>query len=501
MRRVISVWLPSFPTDRWRRSLGCALPADVPLVTAGHDGSRRIIAAADPAAIAQGLRPGMTLAHAQAILPGLRVIEARPRADAKHLTRIAAWCLRYAPMTAPDPPDGIWIDAAGSTHLAGGEMALLQDIVCRLEQDGFAARAAMADTPGAAYAVARHGPPVSVIPPGGQAPTLAGLPIEGLRLPGATIDGLRRLGFRLIGPLAAAARAPMARRFGAEIGCRLDQAHGPMFEPIVPVIPFETIRRRLAFVEPISTAPAFARVISRLTRSVCTRLEAAGLGARRLELRFERVDATTQTIGIGTAQPSRDFSHLGRLLEENIEKIDPGAGVEAMQLVVTLADRLDYRQTSTHSHDRDAGLAALIDRLGNRLGAERVYRVEPVESDVPERAVRRVPPLAPARGAWPVALPRPIRLLTPPQPVFALAKLPDEPPRAFIWKRRRFRIRRADGPERIHGEWWRRDSERLAVRDYYQVEDEHGARFWLYRSGDGVDPETGNLAWFLHGIF
>ncbi len=472
------------------------------MVTAAQDGGRRIVAAADRAAQALGLRPGMKLAHAQAILPGLTVVEAQPQADAENLFELAAWCLRYAPMTAPAPPDGVWIDAIGSAHLAGGEAALLHDILARLRQAGFSTRAAIADTPGSAHAAARHGEAITVVPPGCQIQAISNLPIEGLRLPEAMTGALRRLGFTRISALAAVPRAPIARRFGQEIGRRLDQASGKIFEPITPVLPIKILRQRLAFVEPICTAPAIATVIARLTASVCVMLEKAGLGASRLDLSFERIDATVQTIRIGTARPSRDAFHLGRLLAERIEQVDPGAGVEAMQLAVTLAGRLAYSQIESDpaSHP-DAGLSTLIDRLSNRLGAGRVYRVEPVESDVPERSVRRVSPLTVSGNGWPASLPRPARLLTPPQPVLALAKLPDEPPRAFTWRHRRFRVRRADGPERIHGEWWRREGETLAVRDYYQVEDEEGGRFWLYRRGDGVDPETGDLAWFLHGIF
>ena len=101
---------------------------------------------------------------------------------------------------------------------------------------------------------------------------------------------------------------------------------------------------------------------------------------------------------------------------------------------------------------------------------------------------------------WP-SWTRPTRLLDPPQAVEAVSALPDHPPAAFTWRRHRHRIRRADGPERITGEWWRRNGEMAAVRDYWQVEDETGRRFWLYRRGDGQDAATGDLRWFLHGVF
>jgi protein ImuB len=464
-------------------------------VTSAHDGHRRVIAAADAAA------------QAQARIPGLAVTEAEPKADTATLGRLATWCLRYAPLTAPDPPDGVWIDATGAAHLAGGEAAMLADLVDRLHQVGFAARAAIADTPGAAHAMARHGEGVKkilpIVPPGATAPTLAPLPIRALRLPDETVTTLHRLGLTRIGQLMAAPRAPLARRFGATLLRRLDQALGQVFEPIVPIDPPKLISRRLPFPEPLVTAEALSAAIARLARSVCRRLERGGLGARRLDLLLERVDGGVQAIRVGTAQPAHDPAHLARLLDEQLETVDPGQGIEAMRLTLPLVEPFTQTETAALLDDEaPPDLSVLLDRLANRLGAELVYRVAPVESDVPERSVRRIPPLAPpTRRTWPADLPRPVRLLSPPQPVRALAPLPDHPPVAFTWRRKRFRVRRADGPERIHGEWWRRDAETLAVRDYFQVEDEDGRRFWLFRRGDGVDAETGDLSWFLHGIF
>ena len=462
------------------------------------------------------------------------VTQAEPEADAAALDRLAVWCLRYAPLVAPAPPDGVWIDATGAAHLAGGEAALLADLVARLRRAGFAARAAIADTPGAAHAVVRYGinllplglrdgEKTIIVPPGATATTLAPLPIRALRLSDETVAALHGLGLTHIGQLMTAPRAPLARRFGAALLRRLDQALGKVFEPIAPLDPPEVISRRLPFPEPLLTAEALSAVIARLTRSVCRRLEHAGLGARRMDLLFERVDGSVQALRIGTSRPARDPAHLARLLDERLETVDPGPGIEAMRLTLPLVEPFAHTQTAhiltahtltaigqsgigqtaTLLDDEVApDLSVLLDRLANRLGAERMYRVAPAESDVPERSVRHIPALAPpTRRTWPVELPRPARLLSPPQPVRALAPLPDHPPVAFTWRRKRFRVRRADGPERIHGEWWRRDAETLAVRDYFQVEDEDGRRFWLFRRGDGVDAETGDLSWFLHGIF
>ena len=468
-----------------------------------RDGNRRILAAADATATALGLQPGMKLSQAQALVPDLAIHDADPQADTAVLARLAGWCLRYAPLAAPDPPDGVWIDVSGSTHLWGGEASLLHDLMHRLTGRGLTARAAIADTPALAHAMARFGSaPCIVMPPNAPAP--ADLPVEALRLSPDVCASLRLMGFERIGLLIAASRAPLVRRFGAGLATRLDQILAKNFEPIVPVAPEGVIQARLTFVEPLLTVEAFSSVIFRLTAQVCADLEQAGRGARRLDLMFERVDGSVQAIRIGSARPGRDAGHLARMLDERLEQVDPGLGVEAMRLVVSTADRVGLTQTAASLSDCPANpdIAPLVDRLVNRLGESRVYRLEPVESDVPERSVRKVLPLSPRRGVnWPADLPRPVRLLDPPQPVDAMALLPDHPPVAFTWRRMRHRVRRADGPERIAGEWWKRDGETRSVRDYFRVEDEDGRRFWLFRRGNGSDAETGDMRWFLHGFF
>jgi protein ImuB len=496
--------LPTWATDRLRRSPGA--PPEMPLVTVASDGRRRVVAAADPAALALGIRPGMPLTHARAMLPHLAVRDADPAGDAAALDRLAAWCLRYAPLVAADAPDGIWIDVSGAAHLFGGEAALLADLIGRLADAGLHARAAVADTPGAAHACARFGhETLTVIAPGAHPAAIAALPVAALRLPGEMVAALRRLGLEQVGALAELPRAPLVRRFGPLLAERLDQATGRLFEPIEPLTPREMVAHRLAFVEPLLTADAFGHAIDALLVLVCSRLEAAGEGARRLDLLFERVDGSVQAIRIGTAAPSRAPTHLARLLGERLEAVDPGLGVEAMQLRVTLAETQAHLQsTLALAGDCAAGdsLAPLIDRLENRLGAGSVWRAAPVESDLPERSVAAIPAVGPPPAAsWPPALPRPLRLLDPPQPIGVMALLPDHPPAAFTWRGKRHRVRHADGPERIRGEWWRDAAETDAVRDYFAVEDETGSRFWLFRNGDGTDERSGDLTWFLHGVF
>lgn len=505
MRKVVSLFLPDWPTDRLRRSLGAGAPArHEPLVLVAHDGRRRAIHAVDAAARRLGLHPGLPVAEARARIPDLQLRDADPAADAAGLHRLGLWCLRrYSPVVAVDPPDGLWIDATGAGHLRGGDEAMLHDMIRRLARAGLHARAAMAGTAGAAHALARHGEAPAVVCGTEPEAALASLPLAALRLPVETVKELRRLGFERIEALARASASSLALRFGPEPGRRLDQAFGRRPELLVPIADPEIPSVERSFAEPISAPETLQRYTTMLVRLLCAALEARALGARHLDLLFHRVDSVVQGLRIGTSAPSRDAPHLAKILCEKLEGIDPGFGIERMVLAATLAEPFASRQLAAHDGSRqEPKLSTLVDTLANRLAPERIYRLALHESDLPEHSVRRISPLAPPTGrSWAGDLPRPATLLEPPEPVTTLALLPDHPPVRFTWRGVQHRVTRADGPERLHGEWWRPGEGTAALRDYFRVEDEAGQRFWLFRDGDGSDPHGGTLRWYLHGLF
>ena len=277
-----------------------------------------------------------------------------------------------------------------------------------------------------------------------------------------------------------------------------------MPEPIEPVRSPEIVEVRRVFAEPIAAPETIHRYVGKLVIELCAALEARGLGARRLDLLFGRVDDIVEALRAGTSTPTRDVRRLTRLLGDRIETIDPGFGIEAMRLAAILAEPLNPKQviSSLTEEEPEADVSGLIDVLTNRVGQHCVYRYAAVASDVPERAVVRVEAASPDPGeSWPIEWPRPPRLLRPPEPIETVALLPDHPPVSFTWHGIRRRVKRADGPERVFGEWWKGDAELVAVRDYFQVEDDGGERFWIYRAGDGEDAATGSQRWFIHGIF
>lgn len=468
-----------------------------------RSGSKRTIAAIDAAAFKAGARIGMPAAKAQAMISGLQLVDADPIGDALSIERLALWMLRqYTPVVAIDGRDGIVMDTEGADHLRGGELLMLTGLVNALRGRGLQARGAIADTWGCAHAIARATRrEVIIVPVGETAKAVVNLPISSLRLPSDIVSGLTVLGFRTVGELSATPRAPLSLRFGPEVGCRLDQMFGRLAEPIDPIRTADLIEVIRSFSEPIGAAETIAKYIGKLVVELCAALETRGQGVRRADLIVYRVDNTLQSVPAGTAKPVRDIPHLTKLLCSSIEKIDPGFGIEKLSLAATMIEPFEEKQSiSSLVEETIVDVTPLLDSFGNR--GQRMYRLAPVESDVPERNVGRVSPIAAKLGqAWPTRWPRPSRMLARPERIEVIALTPDHPPASMTWRGKRRRIKRGDGPERVFGEWWVRSSEMEAVRDYYSVEDEDGNRFWVYRSGDGVDPATGTAKWFLHGIY
>jgi protein ImuB len=498
-------------------------PDEPPLVTTHKVGPRVELAAVNPAARALGLTPGTVLTMARAQVPGLEVRPADPARDAADLLALAELLARrWSPTVAISDADGLFIDLTGVAHLHGGEARFARRLVRLLARRGVTARVAIADTAGAAWALARYGARASVqiVEPGVQGTAIEPLPATALRLDPDALELLARLGVDSVGQLLALPRAPLVRRFSRAIVDRLDQATGRAPEPLDPVVPPTPITVEQRFAEPIATAEAIEHWLRELMPRLARALAGAGQGARAVELIAARVDGVPQRLRLGFARPTREPGHMLRLALRRIEEIEPGYGIDAVALHVRRAEPLGPEALGPALADEaEPDLAPLVDTLANRIGAERLWRVEPVESDVPERSVASAPPLDPAPGRggalkrddvrrldereadhpWHPRWPRPVRLLRRPEQVHhVLAELPDQPPRRFTWRGQSYRVVRADGPERIAGEWWRRPAERQAIRDYFRVEVESGQRFWLYRRGDGVRAETGDLSWFLH---
>jgi protein ImuB len=529
MRRVVSVWLPDWPITVWRRSrTRCASPSAEPGVVPSEDqpfalvdrtGRGVVLHAVDATARHRfGLSPGQSHADARAIAPGLVSASAEPEEERRALKALALWFERFSPLAAVDAErpeqEGLLIDMTGGAHLFGGEEALLQEILRRLAAAGVPARAAIADTPGAAFALARwSGRETAIAPPGKTRGALAELPVEALRLDDDAVRLLARFGLQRIGDLYPLPRSGLARRFRDQTGLalvrRLDQALGSEAEPLKPERPAADYRVWQAFAEPLLEAEGVAYALPALAEALCAQLEQDGQGARTLALDAFRTDGRVVRLAAGLSAPSRAPGHLLRLLKEKgIESLDLAFGADALMLSAVTAEPLAGRQGELAGDRRLQGtdaLAGLIDRLQARLGEGAVSRLEGVESHLPERSERRVPagPRPPPSAAAPPLRPRPLLLLDPPEPVEALAELPDAAPSRFTWRRVAHRVAKAQGPERLSPEWWRPDPRSARTRDYYAVEDESGRRFWLFREGlyDRIEGEDRLPQWWIQGAW
>lgn len=508
------------------------------LVAPGPGGAR--LSALNEAALAAGLARGELLSNARSKVQGLQVADADPEGDAEALASLGLWCLRYTPLVMAwdeaNGADGLYLEVQGSAHLFGGERALLDDLVARLQGFGLSPRLAIASTPGAAWAVARYGrtsPPITepeivargeIVESGAEAAALRSLPLAALRLPAETLALARRLGLRRIADVLSAPRAPLSKRFGALFLLRLDQALGRAPEPLKALVVPASYHVRASFLEPISTQAHIVEAARKLLGDLAKELLRAGVGARRLMLLLFRPDGGVRSLELGLAAPSRDSAHMARLIELRLDRVAGGLeaefGYEAMGLDVLLAEPMAETQAALESsgaRHETADLAKLIDRIEQRLGTGSVAMLEPRQSHCPERAAIARPAGArlagkgetrPAKEAAAVrwesrnlpAMARPLFLFPRPETAEVVALIPEGPPRQFRWRGMLHQVTGFEGPERIAPEWWRQDAAGMPERDYYAVEDTEGRRFWLFRAGrygvDGITPR-----WFLHGVF
>lgn len=496
-KRYLSIWFPHFATDRLTR-LHPELRDRSFLLYAPERG-RMVVTASSRALYKEGIVPGMVVADVRAILPSVEVFHANPVAEEKLLNAIAEWCLRYTPIVATDPPDGLMLDISGCAHLWGGELSYLQTITARLHRSGYDVRTAIADTIGTAWAMARYGKNMSVVVPGGQADALLPLPPVALRLDAVTLQRMEKLGFRQIGQLIRIPGSNLRRRFGDGLLTRLGQALGTALEILQPVQPVPAYLERLPCPEPICTATGIEIALKRLLESLCERFAREGKGMRTGFFRGYRLDGETEQISIGTNKASRNALHLFKLFELKIQEIEPALGIELFELEATLVEEVSETQEitlwNTGNIDQKA-ISELLDNIAGKVGMKTIRRYLPQEHYWPERSIKQVTSLeGQPETEWRTDRPRPLHLLPCPEPIDVMVMLPDYPPAQFRYRGNIIKIARADGPERIEQEWWLQTG---PPRDYYQVEDEQGTRYWLFRLGLYGDKEP---RWFLHGFF
>ena len=485
-KRIVSVWFPRLHSDRVLRQR----PVSGPFAITAHAQNTDRVLCLNHDASRAGLERGMSLSDAHALCPRLRVEPYDPHADQTFLNGLVRWARRYCPWVAPDTVDGLIMDITGSAHLLGGEEVMFDDMTRRLQHARLSVRIGIADTRGAAWALAHYNP--SIAPIGETRAALRSLPVAALRITPDEDVTLQRLGLKTIGQLMDLPRSTLGQRFGASVLMRLDQAVGDQAEVVSPHAEPPIYATRLSFPEPIGLCSDVMAGLDRVLPTLCDKLRDHDVGARQVVLVCRRVDGQDQQVELRLARPLRDADRIKALFERGVDEIDAGFGIDQIRVIATQVEHLPVQQMTYATAQRHDGLHDLITRLGNRIGLENIRRFLPADSHIPERSYTVAPaawtdPL----GTWVTHVRRPIRMF-PPEVIAANASTP---PKHFRWRRLSLTTARATGPERIAPEWWLPDENwRSGVRDYWRIETRQGRRLWMFYT-----PQ--NPAWFVHGEF
>ena len=544
-RRILSLWFPRLGAERaLRLARGGATGLAGPLAVVGDRNGAQVLTSVSTEAEGAGLTAGQPLRDAGAMCPALVTVPEDAAGEALFLTTLRRWAGKFSPWVAEEPPAGLVVDLTGCAHLFGGEEALMAQVEEDCAVMGLSVQAAVADTVGAAWALARYAgrgegtlrsgdaiqqeahatrskaakrrgwekggvlpvegaaAPRGVIAPAGKVRQALGpLPVAALRLEPDAVEGLARLGLRRVEDIAVLPRAALARRFGAAVLRRLDQALGLDPEPVTPAGAPLHFAARMGFPDPIGLLADVEAGVDRLLPVLCARLRRHGRGARRVRVQAFRTDGRVEVAEVGLARASDREDRIRPLLWMKLSDLDAGFGFDMLRLEAVETEALapvQHRSPvgAAGVAAQGAGLDDLLGKLGVRLGTESVTRFHPGESHVPEKAVQVLAAAwsEPFAGEWPQRGVRPL-LLFRPEPVGAPEDDPT-PPARFRWRRRDMVTRFATGPERIAPEWWLDDPDwRTGPRDYWWVETEGGERLWLFFAHGG--DVTGG--WFCHG--
>ena len=519
--RFIYIYLPDLATAQIARR--AKLDQDSPLALYQAVKGADRLCYTNAAARAFGLHPDMVLSDARALSPLCRFFVADHEADQAWLHLLASWCWRYSPVVGVDPDRlGVWIDATGASHLWGGEAAMLADIQSHFAAHQLTAHIVMASYYGAAIGVALtqlpQTPQIIAADPKAHEDAMTGLPLAALRLSPAEVTQLTQLGLQTIGDIHQMKRGLLAMRFHESVLRRKDQILGHASERPIPLPHLQPVLIQQHYVEPVAGLEPLNEMVAGLLKALCDLLAQMGLGCREVEIGWQTTDRKTGYIRHHLSRPSRTIALFMRLFAEAGAQIEAGFGIEygwakAGGVSPQSATALIFDDTGQISEDEADKISQLVDHLAARLGAHKVQTL--VSHDVwqPEEAQALVPaqrhimardkrgtldirPPIPA----PSLAPRPLRLLSVPDPIQVIALLPDHPPSQIRWRHQNWRIRRATGPERIGPRWWQATpSSDYRSRDYYRLETEDGQRLWVYRQG--LRERGDKIDWFLHGFF
>ncbi len=541
MERIACIHFPQWPIQRLvvaRPELRCQRI----VLMQQHPQRGQLVAAASPLALRSGVRIHMPVTEAKSLLrktgtgpdSTFHCLPYEPAVDHAALTELARELDSFSPIVGIDPQEPssrLLLDLTGLAPLFGGEETLLKALLDHLRQLGYAPEAAVAPTLGAAWALARtHATRSLSQKESGSNPTSAqmialspfdwklldDLPPSALRLEPATNETLRQLGLTTIGSVRQIPAESLASRFGDQITRRLHQCSGQQVETFRAVPRSTSFQAEQVLDFPLRDQTTVLIAIERLLMQICSELKQIRHGALVWHIRLQRQNTSPLHLRVGLFQASARADQVMPLVRMQLEQDRSFDGVNfpIEEIAVSAGGCVLLVEHQGQLFDEqprknEAALGGLLNRLAIRLGEDNVVSAAVASGAQPERAVEYRPLVGP-RSVRPRrstkimtsdTMTRPLRLLLEPLELNAMHAEPSSHhsndqscltlPQAFQHQDGSLAVRRSWGPERIETGWWHG---RTVRRDYWRIETETGALFWIYR-------DLRSLRWYLHGAF
>lgn len=444
-----------------------------------------------PGEYARGVRVGMPLAHAQALLPELTHVVDDDYDFSQEFLKLAKLALCFSPHIAIEN-FALVLNITGCAHLFGGEEALLATMRDVFLDFGMHTTMAIAPYPKLAKALAHFMP--GTITTRDHIALIKTLPIDALFLDDLRKNALHDLAITTMNELLKLPRTMLAERFGLSFLHTLDQLLGVIHEPLTYLEEEPQFTYREHFSSPVRNHEQIIRACTMMLQTALTDLAAHHRALLRFAFTFTDIFKHERIITIEASQPHNSLEAWLTLLQLKTEHLSLNQGCDTLSLKVIV-----YRRAQVRAQDffnvteaLTADISTMYDKIKSRLGERAIFHLRMLNHHLPEHAVKKDFSLAGKLPMIEKTPPRPLRLLKTPLPISVIALLPDNPPAKIIWKERTITILHASGPERIEAPWWTSHEEPL--RDYYAVEDERGKRLWIYSTGM---PKR----WFIHGVF
>lgn len=513
MLRSLCLWLPNWPVQVFRSRHPDFRQRPIILFTAGANDSLEVLTCC-PFMQKQGVAPQMPLAEAKALSGKVRfrgrtplIVENAPEINLQALKQLAWFCEKFSPIVGLEeqtPPEGLIFDITGVAALFGGEEKLAQTVLQDCQHHTYQGRVAIADTPGAAWALAHYSDQSrSVVAAGQQDAALRPLPVSSLRISPLIVKKLGDVGIQTVGELLAIPRRELPARFGNELSLRIDQALGVVTEIITPERPQVPVEVDWNIDPPTNQPATWDYILKTLLSRVFKKLADRNQTVRRLRCRWDQ-EKKHHEITLEVVRSSISLNDLLELIDLQLQRSPLQGEVSRISVLIIETVPVGFRKRHIFESDQQENhwsqALKLIDRLSSRLGVESVLQPTLQPEHQPELAVKNRPwserstevSIYSESSPVPTSFStRPLILKSEHQPLTVVEYFSDRFPKLFLWEQNQYEVIAYWGPERLTTGWWRKVHIR---RDYYQVEVTTGQRFWVFE-------EIENHNWWLHGVF